>query len=123
MVKVGRTEFFHSTLSRQVGPLEVVLDVSSVSTRDSWLSSECHYPIRFPILSSVVRERLFKTTRVRLDIGETVAIKNGSSLKFFLIVEVALTADELANHGLAYDSVSAASPVQAPLTRLKVVKP
>jgi hypothetical protein len=39
---------------------------------------------------------------VRLDVGETVAIKDASSLKVFLIKELTLTMDELANHRLAY---------------------
>jgi hypothetical protein len=66
---------------------------------------------------------LFKTAGVRLDVGEPVAIKDASSLKVFLIVELTLTMNELANHRLANNSVSAASPVKAPLMRLRIVKP
>ena len=45
------------------------------------LSSKFHYPIGFPGLSFVVRERLFKTTRVGLDIGETVASALSSGMQ------------------------------------------
>ena len=74
------------------------------------LSSECHDPICFPIFSPIVRECLFKMARVRLDVGETVAVQDDFSLEFFLIVELALAMGKPANRGRSYDAVSAVCP-------------
>jgi hypothetical protein len=87
------------------------------------LSRKRHYPIRFPILSSIVRERLFETAGVWLDGGKAVATEDHSSFEFFLVIELALTLGELANHRLFYNSVCAVCPVQTPLVRFRVVKP
>ena len=103
-------------------PIGLASEAALHGLRPSRLSSECHYPIRFPGLSIVARERLFKTTRIRLDGVETVAHKDDFFPEFFLVVELALTVDELANHRLSHDSVSAIRPVQAPLMRFGVVK-
>jgi hypothetical protein len=61
--------------------------------------------------------------RVRLDVGETVAIQDDFSLEFFLIVELALAMGKPANRGRSYDAVSAVCPVQAPLMRFRVIEP
>ena|SRR6266496_3748112 len=81
----------------------------------------CGNPIRFPCLTSVVRERLFKVARVGSDIRYHESNQNGAASECFLIEKFATSIFELANRGLAHAAAVAVGKVEAPLVGSRVV--
>src|SRR6266516_4563437 len=80
-------------------------------------------PVYLPRFAPVIRERLFKTTRVRFDIRDDKADDDGSAIKWFLIKKLAATIFEFADRLLAHGATAAARKIEAPLVRLRIVEP
>ena len=83
---------------------------------------ERHYPVCFPSLAAIIRERLFKAGEVWGDVRKAIPNKDGSAIKWFVIEKLAAAILELADHGLTHGTVSAAGPIEAPLVGLGIVK-
>jgi len=66
---------------------------------------------------------LFKTARVRFDIRDDKADKDGSAIKWFLIKKLAATIFEFTDRRLAHGATAAARKIETPLVRLRIVEP
>src|SRR6266576_747571 len=81
-------------------------------------------PVDFPGLASIIRVGLLEVSRIRGDLRPNKSNIDGSALPLLPIVKLAATILELADHrlnGLAQRRIRAVSPINAPLTGLRIV--
>src|SRR5262249_8592051 len=115
-----------------VADVKIKIALSTINFRSSrlrfrsggrfrFLTLKSHHPIRFPSLASIIRERLFKPTRIRRDGGKTISGENDSPIELFLIEKFATTILESADHRLVEHAVAAIRPIQTPLVRVGIV--
>src|SRR6185295_15052166 len=79
-------------------------------------------PVYFPGLAAIIRERLFKPARIRSDVRNNKANKDGSTIERLLVVELTTSIFELADCGYAQATATAAGKIETPLTRFGIVQ-
>jgi len=82
-----------------------------------------HNPVCFPGLSAVIRECLFKVTRVLGNAGPYTSNKDCSSIECLLVEEFAAPVLELADRGDTQRTGFTVSEIQAPLVGLWIIQP
>ena len=65
---------------------------------------------------------MFKTTRIRRNLGKTIPRKNHSAIEFLLVEEFATTILEFTNHRFVDHAVAAVRPIQTPLVSFGIVQ-
>ena len=89
--------------------------------RFTFHSCVCVDPIYFPTLTPVVRECLFKTTRILSDVRPEPSNKNRSAIKWFLVKKLAPSILKFPDHRLVDGTVVAGGPIVASLTGVGIV--
>jgi hypothetical protein len=79
-------------------------------------------PVHFPILTSILREGLFKAARIRSDVRDNKSNKDGPAIQWFLIVKLTASIFEFADGGLAQDAAIAICKIEAPLVGFGIVQ-
>src|ERR1700730_2788717 len=68
-------------------------------------------PVYFPGLAPIIRERLFKTARIRSDVRNNKSNKDGSTIECFLVEELPASIFELPYRGLAHGTAAAVGEI------------
>src|SRR3954451_11208200 len=84
--------------------------------------SEGGNPVGFPGFTSVGGECLLEAERGGSDIGKDEAHEDGSAAKSFLVVELAASVFEVADHGATEVAILGVGPEDAPLLSLGIVE-
>src|ERR1700676_1006309 len=80
------------------------------------------YPIHFPSPASIIRERLFKTARIRSDVGDNKSNKDGAAIQCFLVKKLTAASSKLADGGFAHGATPAVGKIEVPLAGLGIVE-
>src|SRR5271168_57909 len=104
-------------------PYSVVL-IRKLTTRGVAHPRLIRNPVHFPRLPSILRERLFKVSRIRRYLRPEESHIDRSALPKFLIVKLTAGVCELAHHrqnGLPQRRILAVRPIDAPLMSLRII--